>query len=901
MTDEPHDGVDPPVRRSRKRDRLRQRVSSGLSNLSATWSRVTETLEIRRSRTLSARDPSPAFVELTPREPDAEAKRQDLWESVASHIGDEHLSVAWERWKRSLAGERNTFWSKLAIHTDSPRRDWDRISQAVRSGVPEQFRCLVWTVCTGATTKQKEAALKAATRESGSPEAVEALETLYPLFVSEGLKLKNEASAVIEVDVPRTGCPEALLEPLRHVLLAFAAKNPILGYCQSMNFIAAALLRYCDEESAFWILCSLIEDILPDGYYTRSMIGIRVDMLVLNSLVMKYLPHLHNHFAEYDVDLSPVSMNWFLCLYINTLPDRLRDRILDCILHEGSKVLFRCALGLLRCMESSLLGAQSLVEIYDMLRSPPEEFTARMAQWERSAEKGCDFMSDFVYGSWLQGFSLDILIQLRAQHLAAITVQAWLSKGDETRGCQANEPAAQPHDPQLRNLESWIVLDEPAVEPPKRAQKGCERVQSTEGVDVVDIDENSAMDISGSYGVNVCGYEKYKEFIEEGWKTAKKQGLFLGSLDKTVLDNIARLRKISGQPEVSFHMSGTEAVMCARPSAVRVARFNTRRPLVVTFGGAYHGWWDGMQPVAGNERLPSDVLCLKDMSNLSLKVIEARSSEIAAVLVNPLQCFHLNQSPPSDPVLSSNNRKVGPSPGYKEWLHRLRDTCKQGGIPLIFDEVYTGFRLHPRGAQGAYDVKADIVCYGKTLGGGLPIGVVCGPTDLMARGDARKAARVNYVIGTFAGHPFVMASMNAFLKWLETSETTKSYDVMHGNIDSFIKTANAKFQERGFPIQLTNWFSVWSILYTKPGRYHWLFQYFLKDAGVSLSWVGTGRLLFSLEWKKEDYDRLLERLLAACEQMQKGGWWEEPKANIKAKLGVEIGTAVFKNLLGLTG
>eukprot|EP00435_Cladocopium_sp_Y103_P007557 s3558_g2.t1 len=132
------------------------------------------------------------------------------------------------------------------------------------------------------------------------------------------------------------------------------------------------------------------------------------------------------------------------------------------------------------------------------------------------------------------------------------------------------------------------------------------------------------------------------------------------------------------------------------------------------------------------------------MSNLSLKVIEARSSEIAAVLVNPLQCFHLNQSPPSDPVLSSNNRKVGPTPGYKEWLHRLRDTCKQGGIPLIFDEVYTGFRLHPRGAQGAYDVKADIVCYGKTLGGGLPIGVVCGPADLMARGDAKKAARVNY-------------------------------------------------------------------------------------------------------------------------------------------------------------
>merc|ERR1712151_138870 len=171
-----------------------------------------------------------------------------------------------------------------------------------------------------------------------------------------------------------------------------------------------------------------------------------------------------------------------------------------------------------------------------------------------------------------------------------------------------------------------------------------------------------------------------KDFIEEGWSKAKKQGLFLGSLDNTVLDNIAMLRQISGHDEVSFHMSGTEAVM----AAVRCARFNTHKPLVVTFGGAYHGWWDGMQPVAGNERIPDDVLCLKDMSDLSMKVIEARKGEIAAVLINALQCFHLNQSPPSDPVLSTNNRKVGPTPGYREWLQKLRKTCSECGVILIF-------------------------------------------------------------------------------------------------------------------------------------------------------------------------------------------------------------------------
>jgi glutamate-1-semialdehyde 2,1-aminomutase len=419
----------------------------------------------------------------------------------------------------------------------------------------------------------------------------------------------------------------------------------------------------------------------------------------------------------------------------------------------------------------------------------------------------------------------------------------------------------------------------------------------TEGVDVVDIDENKSMDISGSYGVNVCGYEKYKEFIEQGWDKAKKQGLFLGSLDSTVLDNISMLRKISDQPEVSFHMSGTEAVM----AAVRVARFNTKRNLVVTFGGAYHGWWDGMQPVVGNERLPDDVLCLKDMSALALKVIQARKGEIAAVLINALQCFHLNQSPPSDPVLSTNNRKVGPAAGYREWLQTLRKTCSECGVILIFDEVYTGFRLHPRGAQGAYDVKADIICYGKTLGGGLPVGVCCGPKQLMARGDPTKAARVAYVIGTFAGHPFVMASMNAFLKWLLAPETALEWDRMHGCVEAFIAKANRTFSDRGYPIQLANWFSVWSIMYTQPGRYHWMLQYYLKDAGVNLSWVGTGRLLFSLEWKQPDYDRLLDKMLGACEEMKKGGWWAPPVANIKKCVGLEIGGAIFKDTLRAIG
>jgi glutamate-1-semialdehyde 2,1-aminomutase len=118
-------------------------------------------------------------------------------------------------------------------------------------------------------------------------------------------------------------------------------------------------------------------------------------------------------------------------------------------------------------------------------------------------------------------------------------------------------------------------------------------------------------------------------------------------------DNITRLREISGLDEVSFHMSGTEAVM----AAVRLARFNTGRPLIVCFSGAYHGWWDGVQPGLGSERPADDCLTLKDLHPASLDVIRRRANEIAAVLVNPIQSFHPNSPPPSDAILLTSGMR----------------------------------------------------------------------------------------------------------------------------------------------------------------------------------------------------------------------------------------------------
>merc|ERR1719198_2612800 len=102
---------------------------------------------------------------------------------------------------------------------------------------------------------------------------------------------------------------------------------------------------------------------------------------------------------------------------------------------------------------------------------------------------------------------------------------------------------------------------------------------------------------------------------------------------------------------------------------------------------------------------------------------------------------------------------------------------------------------------------------------------------------------------------------------------------MHANIKAFIAKSNKTFKSMGYPLEFSNWFSVWSMMFTTPGRYHWMFQYYLRDAGVALSWVGTGRCLFSLDWTQPHFDDLLKRILEACEEMKAGGWWEAPRVN----------------------
>jgi len=394
------------------------------------------------------------------------------------------------------------------------------------------------------------------------------------------------------------------------------------------------------------------------------------------------------------------------------------------------------------------------------------------------------------------------------------------------------------------------------------------------GVLVKDLDGNAAYDLTGSYGVNLFGYDFYKECIDAGIERVRPLGPLLGSYHPIVEDNLRRLTSISGLDEVSFHMSGTEAVM----QAVRLARYHTGRSHLVVFSGAYHGWWDGVQPGAGNPRPVGDVYTLKEVDDDTLRVLESRR-DIACVLVNPLQALHPNTGAPSDATLVTGDRRAHfDHAAYARWLKQLRDVCTRRSIVLIFDEVFVGFRIARRGAQEYFGVDADMVTYGKTVGGGLPVGVLCGRRDLMKRYRDDRPSDICFARGTFNSHPYVMAAMNEFLRRLDEPECRRSYETLGTTWNARAGDLNERLARESLPVSVANLVSIWTIHYATPSRYHWMFQYYLRAEGLALSWIGTGRLVFSHNYTDADFEAVAERFIAAARHMQADGWWWHPPA-----------------------
>jgi glutamate-1-semialdehyde 2,1-aminomutase len=261
------------------------------------------------------------------------------------------------------------------------------------------------------------------------------------------------------------------------------------------------------------------------------------------------------------------------------------------------------------------------------------------------------------------------------------------------------------------------------------------------------------------------------------------------------------------------------------------------------------------------------------MRDETLRVLRTRK-DIACVLVNPIQALHPNANPPADSGLVDSARSARyDRPAYTAWLQQLRRVCDDNGIVLIFDEVLVGFRLAAGGAQEYFGVRADLVTYGKTIAGGLPIGAVCGKRELMKRFRDDRPADVCLARGTFNSHPYVMGAMHAFLERLQRPEVRALYDGLEARWNMRAEALNHQLAESDVPVRVANFSTIWTVFYTAPSRYNWMLQFYLRAEGLALSWVGTGRIIFSLNYTQAEFEDVARRFVAAAKAMKADGWW----------------------------
>ena len=328
---------------------------------------------------------------------------------------------------------------------------------------------------------------------------------------------------------------------------------------------------------------------------------------------------------------------------------------------------------------------------------------------------------------------------------------------------------------------------------------------------------------------------------------------------------------------------------------------------MVRFAGAYHGWWGEVQPGIGNP-VPADrTLTLADMSERTLRVL-ARRRDIACVLVNPLQVMHPNRSAPGDGTLVDSSRSAAVDrrgqidrAAYGAWLRRLADTCRAADIVLILDEVFTGFRLAPGGAAEYFGVRPDMVTYGKTLGGGLPVGVLAGRAALMKRSRDERPVDICFARGTFNAHPYVMGAMDAFLRRLETDGVRALYDGLDARWAARLEQLNAALAAADLPVRVAGLSTIWTVLYTRPSRYNWMLQYYLRAQGLALSWVGTGRLILSLDIDEATFDTIVDRFVAGARAMAADGWWWSAPGTTNKTLRRAVLRETIRARLGLAG
>ncbi|TKS65012.1 TBC1 domain family member 2A [Collichthys lucidus] len=252
-------------------------------------------------------------------------------------------------------------WAQyLAGRSDNDLCPSPELKGLLRGGVPQEYRQRVWRWMVRTRTR---------TIREHHPQR-------YQQLCEKSRTSPHSVSRQIQLDLHRTlttnqhfSSPSSpALQQLRRVLLAFSWQNPAIGYCQGLNRLAAiALLVLQSEEDAFWCLVTVVETIMPQDYYTKNLVASQADQRVLKDFLSEKLPRLAVHFEDHSIDVSLITFNWFLVVFVESLPSDILLPLWDAFLYEGTKVIYRYALALFKYKEDDILKIHDSVEIYQYL------------------------------------------------------------------------------------------------------------------------------------------------------------------------------------------------------------------------------------------------------------------------------------------------------------------------------------------------------------------------------------------------------------------------------------------------------------------------------------------------------------------------------------------------------
>jgi amino acid adenylation domain-containing protein len=394
----------------------------------------------------------------------------------------------------------------------------------------------------------------------------------------------------------------------------------------------------------------------------------------------------------------------------------------------------------------------------------------------------------------------------------------------------------------------------------------------SKGARLWDIDGNEYIDILNGFGPIMLGHRP--DFVETAIEQQLHEGFEIGPQTPLAGEVAKMFCEMTGNERMTFCNTGSEAVL----AALRVARTVTARDKVVLFAGAYHGMFDevlvkGVKKSGLPHTLPvapgipresvGNIVVLDYGTPESLEWIRAHASELAAVLAEPVQSRHPNLQP-------------------REFLREIRKITEECGTALIFDEVVTGFRVHPGGCQALFDIRADLATYGKVVAGGMPIGVLAGKAQFMDAldggswqfgDDSYPSVGVTFFAGTFVRHPLAVAAAKAVLQHLK-EQGPGLQERLSSQTASLVRSLNQLFETNQVPSRIDHFASIFYFSFPSDFPLGSLLYYHLREKGIFL--LEGFPCFLTTAHTQADIQQIVRSFEQSIAEMQDGGVLPRP-------------------------